>query len=191
MANRKELEAAVNDGCAVEAANWPHPIRGTKAFNEAAKALGDDMEGVVIRDARGRLTREGMESHIKAGGSVFYEGRDQPITRVEDLPHPAELAKGDAKKMAAVESDLDRRQALLDAERKRVATAKQQAEEAARVAQKNAAAADEEVAEGFTHLSADELKALCDEHGCEVEGRPTKAKMAAALAAKGVTPPKE
>jgi hypothetical protein len=185
--NRQELEAAINDGCAVEAANWPHPIRGTKAFNEAAKALGDDMEGVVIRDARGRLTREGMESHIRAGGSVFYEGRDQPITRIEDLPHPAELAKGDVKKMAAVEADLDRREAALALERKRVATAKEQAEAAAKAAAKQAAAADKDATARLQQLHADELKALCDEHGCQ---HGTKAEMAAALAAKGVQPPK-
>lgn len=39
---------------------------------------------------------------------------------------------------------------------------------------------------GFDAMTADDLKALCDEHGCEIEGRATKAKMIEALTAKGV-----
>lgn len=48
---------------------------------------------------------------------------------------------------------------------------------------KGKAAADDA---GFDAMTADDLKALCDEHGCEIEGRATKAKMIEALTAKGV-----
>jgi hypothetical protein len=189
MANRAELEQAVDDGCAVEITGYPHPVRGAKAMGKALAALGDaadGMEGVVVRDAQGRLTHDGMKLYVGRGESVMHEG--EIISDASQIPHPAVLAKGDAKKLAAVESDLDRRQALLDAERARVARAR---ETAAAAASATTTTADEDAVHAdFAHLSAADLKAMCEDNDCVPEGRATKAKMAEALAAKGVKPPK-
>lgn len=47
-----------------------------------------------------------------------------------------------------------------------------------------------DVAEDFQHLTKADLETLCDENDCTPEGKATKADLAAALAAKGVKPPK-
>jgi predicted nucleic acid-binding Zn-ribbon protein len=178
MANRAELEAAVNEGAAVEVAGHPHPIRKPRDFKKAFPDDKAELEGIVARDASGRLTHDGMKAAIARGESVMYEG--EIITRIEDLPHPADLAKGDHRKLAAVEAHLDSRQAALDAERQRVAAARKQAEAQAKAAEEEAEGAEAKLRK----LPKDQLEALCDEHGCEKD---TKPEMAAALAAKGVT----
>jgi hypothetical protein len=182
MANRAELEAAVAEGAAVEVQGHPHPIRKPRDFKRAFPDDKAELEGVVVRDAAGRLTHEGMRAALARGESVMYEG--EVITDATHLPHPAELAKGDHRKLAAVEAHLDARQAALDKERERVAAAKKQAAEQVRAAEKEAETASSKL----RHLPKDRLEALCDQHGCE---KGTKPEMAAALAAKGVTPPEE
>lgn len=66
------------------------------------------------RDARGILTRTGMESVIKEGGSVLYKGRT--IARVEDLPNETELAGGNPLALETAKRHLSQRRAALDAE---------------------------------------------------------------------------
>jgi hypothetical protein len=136
--------------------------------------------------------RARMEKAIKDGGGVMFHPtgpggmtETRVITRVEDLPSEAELAGDDETKRAAARAELVARRQAIEAE-----LAKLEAAPKAKAAPPPDAAPDEEeAAEEFSHLSADELKALCDEHGCEVEGRRTKKAMAEALAAKGVPPP--
>jgi hypothetical protein len=205
MATIAELEAAINDGCAVEVAGHPDPISGVGGLDPAdtsrrrARAvrqlkkvtarLGDDVQGTVVRDSAGRLTHAGMKACIARGESVMFG--DEIITTHADLPHPADLAAGNESKMAAVEADLDRREADLAVERKRVAAAREQAKEDAKAAQKAATAEEEEVKGAFAGMETEELQKLADDNNVTVEGRPTKKKLAAALASAGVTPPEK
>lgn len=50
------------------------------------------------RDARGRLTRAGMEAVLRRGESLLLG--DRVINRVEDLPDEADLAAGDEARTA-------------------------------------------------------------------------------------------
>lgn len=63
------------------------------------------------RQRNGRLTRFGMEQAIREGGSVQLG--DRTITRVDDLPSAAELAKGDPDAERAALSDLQKQMADL------------------------------------------------------------------------------
>jgi hypothetical protein len=67
------------------------------------------------RTADGKLTRAGMEHHVKAGGSVMHGG--QIITDVAELPHDADLAKGDTEREKQVAQSLDEQIAALSRER--------------------------------------------------------------------------
>jgi hypothetical protein len=61
------------------------------------------------RDHRGRLTRHGMESALKGGGSVMVpdgHGGVRVVHRLEDLPTDTDLAKGDAVREAQVREAL-------------------------------------------------------------------------------------
>jgi hypothetical protein len=60
------------------------------------------------------LNRKQMEQAIAEGGSVLYEG--QVITRAEDLPTEAALAKGDPAKEQAAAADLQARISAMEAE---------------------------------------------------------------------------
>lgn len=68
------------------------------------------------REINGKLTREGMEQAINEGGSVMLPD-GPPITRMEDLPSAAELAKGDAEQEKQVAAALDSQIAVLSAQR--------------------------------------------------------------------------
>lgn len=68
------------------------------------------------REINGKLTRDGMEQAINDGGSVMLPGRP-PITRTEDLPSAAELAKGNAEQEKQVAAALDAQIAVLSAQR--------------------------------------------------------------------------
>jgi hypothetical protein len=86
-------------------------------------AEGDDnLEGVVIRDAAGKLTHAGMEWTIQHGGGVMIGG--QVITRLDDLPSEAELARGNEAAEAALAASLDAQIAALSAQRASVGQGK-------------------------------------------------------------------
>jgi hypothetical protein len=86
-------------------------------------AEGDDnLEGVVIRDAAGKLTHAGMEWTIRNGGSVMLGG--QVITSLDDLPSEAELVKGNEAAEAALAASLDAQIAALSAQRASVGSGK-------------------------------------------------------------------
>jgi len=56
-----------------------------------------------------------MEAAIAEGGSVLYDGRI--VARAADLPSEADLARGDARKEAAVAAQIDAQIAALAAQR--------------------------------------------------------------------------
>lgn len=60
------------------------------------------------------LSRKEMEAVITGGGSIIYQGRH--ISRMDDLPKAADLAKGDPDKEAATMTDLQAQIAALQAE---------------------------------------------------------------------------
>lgn len=66
------------------------------------------------------LSRKQMEETIAGGGSVLHEGRI--ITRMENLPSAASLARTDEEKSAAA-SDLESRIAALEKEKAELARA--------------------------------------------------------------------
>lgn len=67
------------------------------------------------RERDGKLTRAGMEAAIRDGGSVqLSDGRT--ITKVDDLPTGAALAKGDATEEARVRAELEAQKAAIDAQ---------------------------------------------------------------------------
>lgn len=61
------------------------------------------------------LTREQMEQVINGGGSVLVGGR--LITRVQDLPSPAQLAAGNPEQEQATLADLQAQIRRLEQER--------------------------------------------------------------------------
>lgn len=62
----------------------------------------------------GKLTRAGMEHAIRAGGSVIHDGR--VVSRIEDLPTEAQLAKGNTAAEDAALNNINRQRAELDAQ---------------------------------------------------------------------------
>lgn len=66
------------------------------------------------RNDAGKLTRAGMESVLQRGGSVLFNSRT--ISRLDQLPSEAEVAKGDADQERAARSRLKERQRALDEE---------------------------------------------------------------------------
>lgn len=68
-----------------------------------------------LRDENGKLTRAGMEAVLKEGGSVqLSDGRT--VTKTEELPTAAELAKGDPKAEREVEGELKAQMKALQAQ---------------------------------------------------------------------------
>lgn len=60
------------------------------------------------------LSHKEMKAVIDGGGSVIYKGRH--ISRVDDLPSAADLAKGDAAQEQATAADLQQQIDALRAE---------------------------------------------------------------------------
>jgi hypothetical protein len=131
-----------------------------------------------------KLTRQEMMDAIRKGGSVLLpDGR--LIVREADVPAEAVLAAGDVNRLQV---EHDRIAAEIEVKKASLEEVKAQMAKAAKPeAAKDAPAADDGGA--FDHLKKDELRALCDEHGCDVPANATKAEMAAALTAAGVGPP--
>jgi hypothetical protein len=130
MANREELHRALTEGAAVEV-NGRRVLHPRDLPKEAED--GPAVEGVVVFDAAGRMTREGMEHTIRSGGSVLLRdarGDSRVIARLDDLPGEEELAAGDEKRLAAHAASLDAQMAALAAERARVTAAAEKAREA-------------------------------------------------------------
>lgn len=107
MANRQELEKALQEGCTVVVQD--RLIRGSKK-----ELPPGEIEGTIHRDSQGRLTREAMERALKGGGSVLHGG--EPVTDLEALPSAAELARGDEVKAQQVRQALLSQRAGIDAE---------------------------------------------------------------------------
>jgi hypothetical protein len=137
-------------------------------------------------------TRAELEKLMDQNSAVrLPDGR--MVTNKANLPTDAELA-------AAHRDHLIRtRDAADEAGQKRdVATIQKEIDEADRAAGAATKATAKEAATSagddggdFDHLKKDELRALCDENGCDVPAGATKAEMAAALTAAGVKPPQE
>lgn len=72
------------------------------------------LENTGIYGEDGKLTREGMEKVVRAGGSVTYGNAH--LWRVEDLPTEAQLAKGDQRKAAAAQATIQEQIAALQAQ---------------------------------------------------------------------------
>ena len=79
----------------------------------ATAAILPSARFIQHRDKNGRLTRDGMEHVIRNGGSVFVDGRTDPVTDVTQLPTAAQLAKGDPVAEKAAAADLQRQMAEL------------------------------------------------------------------------------
>jgi hypothetical protein len=139
-------------------------------------------------------TRAELEKLMDANSTVrLPDGR--LITNKADLPSDSVLASlhrdhlirtrdaadeaGQKRDVAAIQKEID------EADAKAGAATKAAAKEAA----PSSSPADD--GGDFDHLKKDELRALCDEHNCDVPANATKAEMAAALAAKGVKPTPE
>ncbi len=67
------------------------------------------------------LTRQQMIDTINGGGSVLFSGR--LVTKVENLPSPADLATTDEER-AAAEADIDSQLEKLNAEKAKIAGSK-------------------------------------------------------------------
>jgi hypothetical protein len=97
--DHKRLEAALKEGCTVEVAGVTYGPRNARELPRQRED-GPRVEGWVVRDAQGRLTREGMELALSQGGSVQFRGA--PVTEVEDLPTPEDLERERAAYLADV-----------------------------------------------------------------------------------------
>jgi hypothetical protein len=113
MASRAELEAALDDGCTVDVGGRQFRTRAELPQQQQG---APPVEGIVFRDAQGKLTREGMELVIARGGSVLLAGTESPITHKDELPSAAELARGDERRSASVRSALLQQQAQIQAQ---------------------------------------------------------------------------
>lgn len=106
----------------------PAPTPGSPAPDPAlagAAPPGGDAphpRGEPRRDARGNLTRAGMEQVIREGGSVLHNGR--VIGRVEALPSDADLAVGDEQATTAALDGLRAQREQLDAQERKLLAAK-------------------------------------------------------------------
>jgi hypothetical protein len=133
-------------------------------------------------------TRAELEKLMDQNSAVrLPDGR--MVTNKADLPSDSVLAShhrdhlirtrdaadeaGQKRDVAAIQKEID------------------EADRAAAAAAKAGGAASADDGGDFDHLKKDELRALCDDNGCDVPANATKAEMAAALAAKGVKPPQE
>ena len=108
-----ELEAQVAADSDI-AADKAEIVRNSSLQNndgvfDAQKAATPDRE----RD--GKLTRAGMEAAIRDGGSVQMSD-GSVISKIEDLPTDATLAKGDATEEARVRAELEAQRAVIDAQ---------------------------------------------------------------------------
>jgi hypothetical protein len=88
---------------------------GPSTPGQPTAAKASPTGGKAVRDAKGKLTRHGMEEAIRNGGSVIHNG--VVVSRLDQLPSEAELAQGDTAAENAALSSLDDRQAALDRER--------------------------------------------------------------------------
>lgn len=77
------------------------------------------------RDAKGNLTRAGMEQVIREGGSVLHKG--QLHARVETLPSEAELAEGDEQATTQVLDGIRRQREQLDQQERKLLASKSDA----------------------------------------------------------------
>jgi hypothetical protein len=116
MANRPELEHALNDGYAVLVAGHAETIRKARQLPpDPDPASGRPrVTGVVVRDPDGRLTREGMEHAVRTGGSVLLAG--EVHTDLSALPSAADLARDDERRASQERDNLLKQRAALDAE---------------------------------------------------------------------------
>jgi hypothetical protein len=140
-----------------------------------------------------RRTRAELEKLLDQNSSYRHtDGRY--ITNKADLPTDAELAAQHRDHVTAVhaqQKDAGANQADLDKLQAEIDEADRAAGAATKATAKEAAAPSGDDGGDFDHLKKDELRALCDENGCDVPAGATKAEMAAALTAAGVKPPQE
>jgi hypothetical protein len=90
MADRAELEKALAEGCGVLVNGYVETIMSPDPLPTDA-ANGRPVTGLVVRDPRGRLTRQGMELAIVQKGSVMFNGK--LIDKIEGLPTDADLTR--------------------------------------------------------------------------------------------------
>lgn len=88
----------------------PEPLPSIAAAEAASAPPTAEPE----RDSDHRLTRRGMEAVIRAGGSVMHNGRF--VSRVEELPSQADLAKGNPEMERATRASLQQHRDYIDAE---------------------------------------------------------------------------
>jgi hypothetical protein len=94
------------------------------------------VQGAILRNENGSLTRDGMEHAIKTGGGFLHGG--EVITRMEDAPTPEEMAAGDAIQVANLQADIDRRKAEIAAQETRLKEMHANAQEAKANAERDA-----------------------------------------------------
>lgn len=80
---------------------------------------------VATRHPSGHFTHDGLKAIIAGGGSVLHNG--EVITNLADLPPEEDLAAGDAKRLDAVEDEIDRQMTALTAQRAKVQRERQRA----------------------------------------------------------------
>jgi hypothetical protein len=113
MANRQELEQALDEGWTIQVGD--RLLRGREMRKELPPdSSGAALEGILLRDPEGRLTREGMEAIIKGGGSVMHGG--EPVTDLDALPTAADLARGDERRAQQERSRLLGERARIEGE---------------------------------------------------------------------------
>jgi hypothetical protein len=129
MANRPELEQALNDGYAVLVSGHGETIRKARQLPpDPDPASGRPrVTGVVVRDPDGRLTREGMEHAVRTGGSVLMAG--EVHTDLSALPSAADLARDDERRASQERDNLLKQRAALDAELAKLAVPGKQGQE--------------------------------------------------------------
>jgi hypothetical protein len=132
-------------------------------------------------------TRAEMEELIRKGNTVgLPDGRR--IARIEDLPSESVLAAGDRDRLQA---EHDRLSGIVEDHQKQLATVERQlkaAERSTADATRTTASGGDDAA--FMELSAEDLHKLAAKNKVDVPAHATKAEVSAALAAKGVKPPK-
>lgn len=111
--DRKALTEALERGEHVAAG--PNVYRKVRELPPVPTEGDDSLEGVVIRDATGKLTHAGMEWTIRQGGSVMIGG--EVITSLDALPTEAELVRGNEAAEAALSASLDAQIAALSAQK--------------------------------------------------------------------------